>query len=137
MERSAATGLIKAKSTNTPAMSKAAKNPRPFRSRVNFLPRIFISNGAVTIPTMTKVVIKVEMVITVAPERSRDPANGKATSLPMVSGVKTPKVRPTMPSTASRLGAVFRSAFPATLKAIFVFSLLLIREATKQTAEIL
>jgi len=103
--------------------------------------------GAVTTPTITRVVIKAEIVITVAPERSREPASGKATkdgikviapitaamivamnpasepiSLDMVSGVKIPNVNPTIPNTVKRLGAVFNSAFPAMRKACLVFS---------------
>jgi hypothetical protein len=100
------------------------------------------------------------MVITVAPDRSNDPANGNATKegikviapstaativaknpasaptrLEMVSGVNVPNVSPTIPNTAKRLGAVLRRAFPATLNAFFDFSLLFIKDATKQTAK--
>jgi hypothetical protein len=134
-------------------MINAAINPNPLRSKVNFLPKIFISIGAVTIPTITSVVTKAEIVITVAPDRSNDPANGNATNegikviapstaativaknpasaptrLEMVSGVNVPNVSPTIPNTAKRLGAVLRRAFPATLNAFFDFSLLFTRK---------
>jgi hypothetical protein len=124
------------------------------------LPKIFISIGAVTIPTITNVVTKADMVITVAPDRSKDPANGNATkegikviapstaaiivatnpaSAPtrpeMASAVNIPNVSPTIPSTANRLGAVLRRAFPATLSAFFDFSLLFIKDINKQTAK--
>jgi len=45
---------------------------------VNFLPKAFISIGAVITPTITKVVTKADIVIVVAPALSKDPANGNA-----------------------------------------------------------
>lgn len=50
-----------------------------------------------------------------------------------VYGVNIPRVNPTMPSTDNKLGADLRNALPAILKAFFVFSLLLIKEATRPT----
>ena len=142
-----------------PAITKAAMNPRAFRSTANFLPSALLSIGIVKKPTMTSVVTKAEMVMTVAPERSSDPAKGKATnegmrvmapmiaaksvasgpasdpiSLEMVSGVSVPKVSPTMPRTVNMLGAVFNRALPAILKACLVFCLLFIRDTPRHTA---
>jgi len=129
-------------------MIKAAAKPRLLRSSVNFFPSSFISMGAVITPTMTRVVMNADIVMTVAPERRSEPARGNATnegikvtapitaarivaenpaSAPtnpeIVSGVKSPKVNPTIPSTLNKLGAVLRSALPAIFKGFLCFIL--------------
>ena len=85
------------------AIIKAARNPNPLRSRVNRRPRVLASIGAVTMPTITSVVIKADAVMTVAPDRSNDPARGKA----MREGIMV-----TAPSTAATMVAVYPASLP-------------------------
>ena len=144
------------------AMIRAPIKLRPLRIKVNFFPRDFISMGAVIVPTITREVIKAEIVIIIAPERNKDPASGKAINdgikviapriaatpvaknpasypinLSIVSGVKIPKIKPTIPSSMNRFGAVFRNPFIAILKAFNVFCLLFQKDNTRQTANML
>ena len=140
-----------------PAIIRAEIKPKPLRRRVNFYPSSFISKGTVTSPTITRVVINAEIVMMVAPDLKSEPAKGKAisegikvtapsrpakivavkpasapTSFEIVWGVNTPKVNPTIPRTANRLGADLSKAFPPILKAFFVFSLFLIKEIKRK-----
>jgi hypothetical protein len=144
------------------AINRAPKKLRPLRINVKFFPRDLISMGAVIVPTITREVMKAEIVIIVAPERNKEPASGKAINdgikviapriaatpvaknpasspinLSMVSGVKIPKIKPTIPSSINKLGAVFRNPFVAILKALNVFCLFFQKENTKQIDNIL
>lgn len=60
------------------AMIRAKIKLRKFLQKVNFFPKNFISMGAVITPTITRVVTKAAMALTLAPCLSIDPARGKA-----------------------------------------------------------
>jgi len=61
----------------------------PLRRSASFAPGILIASGSVTVPTMVSVVMNGATKATVAPPRNSDLANGKATSLVMLSSERS------------------------------------------------
>jgi hypothetical protein len=80
---------------------------REFLQSVNLFPKNFASNGAVNTPTMTRVVTKAAMAVTLAPWRRKDPARGKAMNA---------WIRTTDPNKAARMTPLSPESWPMTLE---------------------